>query len=155
MFFNVLLSLCVAIYLIVFSSRESTESYSLSSGFALGLVTLGTGNPGGNGNSKEEPNRGFDLPGSHAPTLPIEQRLQRFVTGGRTMENQDSSEGCVLTGSAINTNVTAPGATIALALCFLKSNNVEVQTPFLFDIIIHLVTPPSCYMAHISRLLGA
>ena len=99
---------------------EDRESYSLSAGLALGLVTLGGGGSGGGSGGRA--GGGLD------------DRLHRLMIGGRAA----GGEGVLLAGAAagdgtrssrvwegdqINTSVTAPGATLALGLCFLMSND--------------------------------
>eukprot|EP00941_MAST-03F_sp_MAST-3F-sp1_P006129 g6129.t1 len=98
-------------------SRGSSggEGYSLAAGLGFGLVTLGCGR--------------FDHDGSKGlEDLCIEDRLQRYMTGGR-----DRS-------SWVNTAITASGATLALGMMFLKSNDESVaqrlavpDTLFLLD----------------------
>jgi len=72
----------------------------------------------------------------------LEQRLHRLVVGGRTSDDNSSSIGSgssaassassnnnssrVYEGPFVNTSVTAPGATLALALCFMQTNDEAV-----------------------------
>ena len=95
------------------------ESYSLSAGFALGFVTLGQGPEA----------RGL-------ADLRIVDELLRLIYGGRTnsnvsMTNRLSHNRDIQTyrfddGSAINVNVTAPGALVALSLMYLKTNSEDI-----------------------------
>jgi anaphase-promoting complex subunit 1 len=122
---------------------EDREAYTLSAALSLGLVTLASGR----GKAHEAAARG-------SPTLLLEQRLHHFIAGGRLAQaaagSSESTGGggsglaaAVLGGASvfdpqvarsskvsdgefINTNVTAPGATLALALAFLKSNDASV-----------------------------
>ncbi|KAG9285902.1 hypothetical protein G9A89_013327 [Geosiphon pyriformis] len=88
------------------------EGYSLAAGLALGFITLG---------------RGFDAPG--LADLDIFKELRLLITGskGRTQTAPLHPTGCG--GSRpgdININTTSLGATIALGLMFLKTNNASV-----------------------------
>jgi anaphase-promoting complex subunit 1 len=101
------------------------EGYALSAGLALGLVCLGRGN------------EAVGLADLH-----IEDRLHHYLAGGseRTEESRarelalglpkpddfETSGGQILEGDMVNVDVTAPGATLALALMFLKTNNETV-----------------------------
>jgi anaphase-promoting complex subunit 1 len=100
------------------------EGYSLASGLALGLVTLGRG--------------------SHAiglADLQIEDTLCRYIVGGtKELVDSQSKSVLVLEGNKVNIDVTAPGATLALGLMFLKTNNRSIaarltipNTHFLLD----------------------
>jgi anaphase-promoting complex subunit 1 len=99
------------------------EGYALAAGLALGLVTLG---------------RGRDAWG--LADLHIEDRLRHYMSGGSDTidERQRRFDGTVssinsvsrgiddqsqvMEGSTVNLDVTAPGATLALGLMFLKTN---------------------------------
>lgn len=111
---------------------DDRESYSLSAGFALGLVTLGYGAKTGGLSGLSD--------------LRLENRLHRYIVGGldpdaarlNTVDPTKCSR--VKEGNYVNVNVTAPGATVALGLIFLKSNNQSVaarlalpETHFLLD----------------------
>ncbi|CAM6122933.1 unnamed protein product [Calypogeia fissa] len=110
------------------------EGYALAAGLALGLVTLGRGNDA------------WGLADLH-----IEDRLRHYISGGsefsddrlrrlgeghvwsnflpsatRNLEDLSQTGGQVMEGSMVNLDVTAPGATLALALMFLKTNNKVV-----------------------------
>lgn len=93
------------------------ESYTLSAGIALGIVNLGSGS---------------DLPGMS--DLNIDERLIRFVEGGKKMEDLPSMKtapeqdmcSSVKEGENVNLYVTLPGAIVALALIHLKTNNKQI-----------------------------
>jgi anaphase-promoting complex subunit 1 len=112
------------------------EAYSLACGISLGMVNLcqGGNDPAGTGAGLAD--------------LGIEERLYRYVVGGtddaelrRRRDESDrlslqSSSGsgnnercsCVYEGENINTDVTAPGATLALGLIFMKSGNESIAS---------------------------
>ena len=121
------------------SARTDSESYSLSAGLALGLVTLGCG--------REQ--RGESL-----ADLELAAQLQRYVVGvsdssgvlvgrkdgGGPQTRPAPTGGHVHRTGTINIAVTAPGAILALAMMYLKSNDDEVvkqlavpETLFLLD----------------------
>uniref|UniRef100_A0A8C1SR90 Anaphase-promoting complex subunit 1 n=1 Tax=Cyprinus carpio TaxID=7962 RepID=A0A8C1SR90_CYPCA len=92
------------------------ESYSLAAGLALGMVCLG---------------HGSNLIGMTDLNVP-EQLYQYMVGGHRRMHE----------GDTINVDVTCPGATLALAMIYLKTNNRSIadwlkapDTMFLLDFI--------------------
>jgi hypothetical protein len=107
-------------------STIDREAYTLSCGLALGMINLAKGGSGGDAGLAD---------------LDIEQRLYRYVVGGiddraaykrqdtvdrRLNSNGDTfgeGERCsrVYEGDAINNDVTAPGALIALGLMYMKS----------------------------------
>jgi len=92
------------------------EAYTLAAGLALGMTTLGKG-------------------ASHKATglsdLQIAPRLHRALTGGYEQEgaiefrNSGNQLRCsrVREGEHINTDMTAPGAILALGLYFLQTNS--------------------------------
>ncbi|CAG8508489.1 9869_t:CDS:2 [Ambispora leptoticha] len=88
------------------------EGYSLAAGFALGFITLG---------------RGHDAPG--LADLDIFKELRLLITGGKgknfAAPSQNSGYGGSRAGD-INVNTTSLGATIALGLIFLRTNNESV-----------------------------
>ncbi|CAK8684094.1 unnamed protein product [Clavelina lepadiformis] len=105
------------------------EAYSLSSGFALGMVLLG---------------KGDRMP--ELSDLNISEKLFHYMTGkhkrnytyNRTHEYYSPSHSSnsnnfnqILEGDQVNTEVTCPGATMALALMFLKTNNQAVADWFI------------------------
>lgn len=134
---------------------ECRESMVLSAAWALGMVLLGKGrkvvedpvasaasvtNPATPG-----PNVRGSLSGSTAPgnalkglaDLRVESRLLQFIDGGKrpgesslfpiyTTTDISSRSSRMLEGADINTNVTAPGAIIALALIYIRSNDAEI-----------------------------
>ncbi|XP_024523349.1 anaphase-promoting complex subunit 1 isoform X2 [Selaginella moellendorffii] len=108
-------------------SSLDREGYALAAGVALGLVTLG---------------RGKDAWG--LADLQIEDRLRHYMCGGsetsdeyrrrfdgasgfssvsKSFDDQNQTGGQVMEGSIVNLDVTAPGATLALALMFMKTND--------------------------------
>jgi anaphase-promoting complex subunit 1 len=111
------------------------ESYTLSCGMALGMVLLGKGE------NKTDTGAGL-------ADLRIEDRLYRYIVGGlddaemgRRREETDrlslpsgqsssNSErcSCIYEGESINTDVTAPGATLALGLMYMKSGNKTIAS---------------------------
>lgn len=113
------------------------EAYSIACGISLGMVNLCKG--------------GIDPVGTGTAglaDLKIEERLYRYIVGGtddsetrRRREESDrlslhSSSGsgsnekcsCVYEGESINTDVTAPGSTLALGLIYLKSGNESIAS---------------------------
>jgi anaphase-promoting complex subunit 1 len=97
------------------------DCYSLAAGYALGLINIGKGSK--NPNIKD---------------LMLEERLIRFIEGGKIMEppqsilssnfNQENKCSSIREGNTVNTHITAPAALLALSLIFLKSNNFEIQS---------------------------
>lgn len=95
------------------------EGYAVSAGFSLGLVALG---------------RGEDALGFLSSLV---DRLFQYI-GGKEMHNerplfltpsmdeQNHGAGQMMDGTAVNVDVTAPGAIIALALMFLKTESEAV-----------------------------
>jgi anaphase-promoting complex subunit 1 len=113
-------------------STFDRESYTLSCGIALGMVNVGVGS---------DSNRVAGIADLH-----VSERLHRYIIGGidsdesrRSQEMSDrfslpsanqtgENEKCsiVFEGRAINTDVTAPGASLALGLMFLKSGSRSI-----------------------------
>ncbi|KAK9159111.1 hypothetical protein Scep_005685 [Stephania cephalantha] len=92
------------------------EGYSVAAGYALGFVALGRG----------EDALGF------VDTLV--DRLCHYINGhmflnetsptvALSIDDQNRNAGQMMDGTAVNVDVTAPGAIIALALLFLKSES--------------------------------
>lgn len=116
------------------------EAYTLSCGFALGMVNLCQGDPG-KGDNGGGGNAGLS-------DLRIEERLYRYVVGGLDdtemrgrrddterlhMPSSSSANGnekcsCIHEGDSINTDVTSPGATLALGLIYMKSGNKTIAS---------------------------
>ena len=104
---------------------ETRDSYVLSAGIALGLISLG---------------RGSDVGLSD---LNMEDRLHQFMTGGKYQSGANPvSTKCsrLKEGRNINIQMTAPGATLALGFMFMKTNSTSVaarlaipDTLFLLD----------------------
>ncbi|XP_034407430.1 anaphase-promoting complex subunit 1 isoform X2 [Cyclopterus lumpus] len=108
------------------------ESYSLAAGLALGMVCLG---------------HGSNLIGMMDLNVP-EQLYQYMVGGhrraqaGASRERHKSPSYQIKEGDTINVDVTCPGATLALAMIYLKTNNRSIadwlkppDTWFLLDFI--------------------
>ena len=107
---------------------ETREAMALSVAWSLGMVLLGKGQPDSDGK----------LSGLNGlADLQIEDRLQQHMDGGRrppeshlftvsSYNDHNSKSSRILETDDINTEVTAPGATIALALIYIKSNNAEI-----------------------------
>ena len=107
---------------------ETREAMALSVAWSLGMVLLGKGRPDSEGK----------LSGLNGlADLQIEDRLQQHMDGGRrppeshlftmsSYNDHNSKSSRILETEDINTEVTAPGATIALSLIYIKSNNVEI-----------------------------
>jgi len=108
------------------------ESYSLAAGLALGLVMLEHGSEA-----------------ASVADLKIADQLYHYMVGGQTKpqtgtqkEKFKSPSYQIKEGDSVNINVTGPGATLALGLMFLKTNNRSVaawfdapDTQFLLDFI--------------------
>ncbi|MBZ3885433.1 Anaphase-promoting complex subunit 1 [Sciurus carolinensis] len=92
------------------------ESYSLAAGLALGMVCLG---------------HGSNLIGMSDLNVP-EQLYQYMVGGHRRFqagvhrEKHKSPSYQIKEGDTINVDVTCPGATLALAMIYLKTNNRSI-----------------------------
>ena len=109
------------------------EAYTLSCGLALGMVNLAKG--------EKSFNTGDGSGWSGLADLDLDERLQRFVLGGideteqrRRQEAADrlsnatgvpvsesERSSCLYEGDMVNTDITAPGATLALGLMYMKS----------------------------------
>uniref|UniRef100_A0A8C6VCS4 Anaphase-promoting complex subunit 1 n=1 Tax=Naja naja TaxID=35670 RepID=A0A8C6VCS4_NAJNA len=77
------------------------ESYSLAAGLALGMVCLG---------------HGSNLIGMSDLNVP--EQLYQYMVGGHRYQIKE--------GDTINVDVTCPGATLALAMIYLKTNNRSI-----------------------------
>uniref|UniRef100_A0A452U4A4 Anaphase-promoting complex subunit 1 n=1 Tax=Ursus maritimus TaxID=29073 RepID=A0A452U4A4_URSMA len=77
------------------------ESYSLAAGLALGMVCLG---------------HGSNLIGMSDLNVP--EQLYQYMVGGHSYQIKE--------GDTINVDVTCPGATLALAMIYLKTNNRSI-----------------------------
>uniref|UniRef100_A0A3B5Q131 Anaphase promoting complex subunit 1 n=1 Tax=Xiphophorus maculatus TaxID=8083 RepID=A0A3B5Q131_XIPMA len=89
------------------------ESYSLAAGLALGMVCLG---------------HGSNLIGM--TDLNVPEQLYQYMVGGHrraqagaSRERHKSPSYQIKEGDTINVDVTCPGATLALAMIYLKTNN--------------------------------
>lgn len=108
------------------------ESYSLAAGLALGMVCLG---------------HGSHLIGM--TDLNVPEQLYQYMVGGHrraqagaNRERHKSPSYQIKEGDTINVDVTCPGATLALAMIYLKTNNRSIadwlkppDTWFLLDFI--------------------
>uniref|UniRef100_A0A4W6EW10 Anaphase-promoting complex subunit 1 n=1 Tax=Lates calcarifer TaxID=8187 RepID=A0A4W6EW10_LATCA len=108
------------------------ESYSLAAGVALGMVCLG---------------HGSNLIGM--TDLNVPEQLYQYMVGGHrraqagaNRERHKSPSYQIKEGDTINVDVTCPGATLALAMIYLKTNNRSIadwlkppDTWFLLDFI--------------------
>ncbi|KAJ8248603.1 hypothetical protein GJAV_G00243760 [Gymnothorax javanicus] len=108
------------------------ESYSLAAGLALGMVCLG---------------HGSNLIGM--ADLNVPEQLYQYMVGGHrrahlgiNREKHKSPSYQIKEGDTINVDVTCPGATLALAMIYLKTNNRSIadwlqapDTMFLLDFI--------------------
>jgi len=119
------------------ASAFDRESYTLSCGLALGMVNLCLG---------ERPQDGDRAAG--VADLRLEERLYRYMVGGvdgdesrRRRETNDrfslpsasangDNERCstIFEGDLINTDVTAPGSTLALGLMYMKTGNQTIAS---------------------------
>ncbi|BBN07484.1 anaphase-promoting complex subunit 1 [Marchantia polymorpha subsp. ruderalis] len=109
------------------------EGYALAAGLALGLVTLGRGNDAwGLADLHIEDRLRHYMSGGSEPSDDRQRRPDGFTssnslpTASRNVEDLSQAGGQVMEGSMVNLDVTAPGATLALALMFLKTNNKVV-----------------------------
>jgi anaphase-promoting complex subunit 1 len=116
---------------------ETREAMALSVSWALGMVLLAKGSKNielGIGTAGNIPSEGL----SGLADLHIEDRLFQHIVGGKRpteshlfplaslLADANSKSSRILEGEDINVNVTAPGATIALAMIYIKSNNLEI-----------------------------
>uniref|UniRef100_A0A3P9N0J1 Anaphase-promoting complex subunit 1 n=1 Tax=Poecilia reticulata TaxID=8081 RepID=A0A3P9N0J1_POERE len=92
------------------------ESYSLAAGLALGMVCLG---------------HGSNLIGM--TDLNVPEQLYQYMVGGHrraqagaSRERHKSPSYQIKEGDTINVDVTCPGATLALAMIYLKTNNRSI-----------------------------
>ena len=103
------------------------EGYAFASGLALGMVNLGAG-------LRQKQNSQTAL---LFKELQLDQRLIRFVEGGKQMPlprsmlsqiqlNETFKSSAVKENDMVNTTITAPGALVALALIYLKSNDMQI-----------------------------
>ncbi len=117
---------------------ETREAMAMSVSWALGMVLLAKGSKNielGIGPAGNIPSEGL----SGLADLHIEDRLFQHIVGGKRpteshlfplaslMADVNSKSSRILEGEDINVNVTAPGATIALAMIYIKSNNLEIM----------------------------
>eukprot|EP00474_Spongospora_subterranea_P010640 CRZ11098.1 hypothetical protein [Spongospora subterranea] len=96
-------------------SCENREGYALAVGLALGLITLGRGE------------NSIGLTDLH-----LEDNLSQFINGGRhdpvarEKVSESSKSSLIREGNVINVDVASSGATLALGLMFLRTNNAAV-----------------------------
>ena len=140
------------------------EAYTLACGIALGMVNLCKGSEGS-----------IDT-GAGLADLRIEERLYRYIVGGlddaemrRRYEETDrlslppmpsssSAEkcSCIYEGESINIDVTAPGATLALGLMYMKSGNKTIASAIALPdthFLLEYVRPDFLMFRVISRAL--
>jgi hypothetical protein len=110
---------------------DNRETMALSASWALGLVLLGKGGSGSSSGGSGGMEGLVDLR--------IDDRLCQLFTGGKKPEESHlfpsainpiadggSRASRILEGDDINTDLTGPGALIALSLIYIKSNNAEI-----------------------------
>ena len=105
-------------------NSNDREGYSLVCGLALGCVNLAKGSSSVSG----------------LEDLKIEERLQRYITGMSTSEfhrrqKEDHTNGLpeeknsrIFEVDSLNTDITAPGSTLALGLMYIKSHNISIAS---------------------------
>ncbi|PHU14365.1 Anaphase-promoting complex subunit 1 [Capsicum chinense] len=125
------------------------EGYAYAAGFSLGLVSLGRGEDAP-GSVDALVDRLFQYIGSKEPQ---NERFHLFVP---SIDELNQSAGQIMDGTAINVDVTAPGATIAIALMFLKTESELVHSRLSvpqthFDL--HYVRPDFIMLRVIARNL--
>ena len=143
------------------------DAYTLSCGIALGMVNLCQG--GSQNTSEGSGSAGLS-------DLRIDDRLYRYVVGGiddaemrRRREESDrlslpstsTAQGnekcsCVFEGDSINTDVTAPGATLALGLIYMKSGNKTMSSAIALpdtNFLLEYVRPDFLMLRVIARAL--
>ncbi|KAJ4825076.1 hypothetical protein Tsubulata_040463 [Turnera subulata] len=95
------------------------EGYALSAGFSLGLVALGRGEDAV-GLMRSLVDRLFLYIGGRE----VHNERPFFLTP--TIDEQSRGAGQMMDGAVVNVDVTAPGAIIALALMFLKTESEAI-----------------------------
>jgi len=134
---------------------ETREAMAFAAAWALGMVLIGKGCPttlannNNNNNSSSEgaassPRRTSTSGGKPSTglvgllDLRIEERLYQLIDGGKRPPDSllfpmpppppdaHSKPSRILEGDEINTDITAPGAIVAISLIYMKSNNAEV-----------------------------
>ncbi|KAK4359004.1 hypothetical protein RND71_021233 [Anisodus tanguticus] len=125
------------------------EGYAAAAGFSLGLVALGRGEDAP-GFVDALVDRLFQYIGGKEPQ---NERFHLFVP---SIDEHNRSTGQIMDGTAVNVDVTAPGATIALALMFLKTESELVYSRLsvpqtYFDL--HYVRPDFILLRVIARNL--
>ncbi|KAI2658109.1 Anaphase-promoting complex subunit 1 [Labeo rohita] len=108
------------------------ESYSLAAGLALGMVCLG---------------HGSNLIGM--TDLNVPEQLYQYMVGGHrrthagvNREKHKSPSYQIKEGDTINVDVTCPGATLALAMIYLKTNNSSYIQCMSFFVLFALAFTP-------------
>jgi len=132
---------------------DSREAMLLAAAWALGMVLLGKGSSNlsnreeivgkaASNNLRRRNSRSANATYSSdalrgLADLRIEDRLLQQIDGGKRAADSalfpitscvdlSSKSSRVLEGDDINTNITAPGAIIALSLIYIRSNNAEI-----------------------------
>ncbi|XP_038722804.1 anaphase-promoting complex subunit 1 [Tripterygium wilfordii] len=95
------------------------EGYAVSAGFSLGLVALGRGRDAV-GFMETLVDRLFHYIGGK------EAHSERFPFLMPSTDEHSRAAGQMMDGTAVNIDVTAPGATIAIALMFLKTESEAI-----------------------------
>ncbi|XP_075104821.1 anaphase-promoting complex subunit 1-like isoform X3 [Nicotiana tabacum] len=125
------------------------EGYAVAAGFSLGLVALGRGEDA-LGFVDALVDRLFQYIGCKEP------QNERFHLFAPSIDEHNRSAGQIMDSAAVNVDVTAPGATIALALMFLKTESELVYSRLSvpqthFDL--HYVRPDFIMLRVIARNL--
>ena len=109
------------------------ESYALAAGLALGLVTLGKGNE-------------MTSVAWSSESTSIEDQLCNYMIGGHKRpqtafqrEKYRTPSYQIREGDYVNTDVTSPGATLALGMMFFRTNNKTVANWFVAPDTQHLL----------------
>lgn len=87
------------------------ESYSLSAGLALGMITL---------------EQGLSLSTGSLADLNLAETLYHHMVGGPRVSSNGNRSYQVQEGDTINVDVTSPGATLALGLMYLRSGDKRI-----------------------------
>lgn len=95
------------------------EGYAVSAGFSLGLLALGRGEDA-LGFMETVVDKLFHYIGGK------EVRNDRSISSTLSADEHNRAAAQVMDGTAVNVDVTAPGATIALALMFLKTESQAI-----------------------------
>ncbi|XP_058110276.1 anaphase-promoting complex subunit 1 isoform X2 [Magnolia sinica] len=125
------------------------EGYAVAAGSALGLVALGQGKDAF-GSVDTLVDRLFQYIGGK------EFQNERSLKMAQTIDDRNRSAGQLMDGTLVNVDVTAPGATIALALMFLKTESEVVASRLSIPLThfdLHYVRPDFIMLRVIARNL--